>query len=214
MNYRIPRAMCLAANYLVKNDPILVESVCVCTQMCGYEVGGVFDTERLVSHSCGQLYLLCLPLCCVHSHTVYTIHKHVHNCTLWLMIAIFFIFSFHFFCRQCWCNKWSVSFRGLQHFFLLYELKRNFSHCWQWVLHCTIFKQTEYIKLKHQFMFSTTNHLQLLFVLKIINQSVAHFGVTYYLVKIINNKDYRYFLSFSMSGSCQTASYYYKRKLT
>lgn len=38
MNYRIPRAMRLAANYPVKNDPFLHVSVCVCVKMC------VFDT--------------------------------------------------------------------------------------------------------------------------------------------------------------------------
>ena len=34
MNYRIPRAMCLAANYPVKNDPFLDIRVCVCMCVC------------------------------------------------------------------------------------------------------------------------------------------------------------------------------------
>lgn len=47
MNYRIPRAMCLAANYPVKNYPFLDASVCVCERMCVYGAGGEFDMDHL-----------------------------------------------------------------------------------------------------------------------------------------------------------------------
>lgn len=69
MNYRIPRAMCLAANYPVKNDPFLDVCACVfCTQMCGYWIGGEFDMDRLVSHSCGQIYPHSMSLS-LYTHT-------------------------------------------------------------------------------------------------------------------------------------------------
>ena len=55
MNYRIPRAMCLAANYPVKNDPFLDIRVCVyvCVRVCVCVWGGEVDTDRLVSHHTG-----------------------------------------------------------------------------------------------------------------------------------------------------------------
>lgn len=56
MNYRIPRAICLAANYPVKNDPFM--DVCVYVCVCGCGVGGDVDMDQLVSHTCRQLRLL------------------------------------------------------------------------------------------------------------------------------------------------------------
>lgn len=48
MNYRIPRATRLDANYKMKNDPFV--DVCLCADAY---VGGEVDMDQLVSHTGG-----------------------------------------------------------------------------------------------------------------------------------------------------------------
>lgn len=71
-------------------------------------------------HTVVDSYTSCVCLgVCVHPHTVY-IHKHTHTQLYTVTDERHFFFAFFsfgfFFWSQCWCNKWSVSFRGLQHF--------------------------------------------------------------------------------------------------
>lgn len=55
MNYRIPRAMCLAANYPVKNDPFADACLCVCVCVWGW-VEKV-DRDQLVSHTLARTHV-------------------------------------------------------------------------------------------------------------------------------------------------------------
>lgn len=116
MNYRIPRAMCLAANYPVKNDPFLDVSVCVCVQMCVCVWGGWGGWHGPADVVDSYASPACLSVCPTQKHT----HAHTHtnlnmavHCDWWWSL---FFFVYFVFWRLRRCSELSISLRGLRDF--------------------------------------------------------------------------------------------------